>query len=178
MRPEPGGKIGLAMMAVALAGMIVAGIVTARAERRRRCVWNLKQIGYACHLYSGDHNEEFPPGLGRLFPKYIPDGNVFVCWAARRAVVIRTADLPPGATDASAVFGPANTDYEYVSALAATDPPDLVLAFDKAGNHRAGLNVLFIGANVAWMTEEPFEAALAKTREHVARKTQGEKRRR
>ncbi|MBD3349714.1 MAG: DUF1559 domain-containing protein [Candidatus Eisenbacteria bacterium] len=142
--------------------------------RRTKCASNLKQIGYACHLYSGDHEEAFPPSLGAVFPEYIPDGRVFICpLSGGYTKVIAVADLPEGAEDASAVFGPEHTDYEYVAGLRATDPPTLVLAYDRDGNHEDGnhgdgRNVLFVGNNVVWTPEDDFRKALQRTREHLA----------
>ena len=41
-----------------LAGLLLPALAAARERARRtRCASNLKQIGFGCHLYSGDHNE-------------------------------------------------------------------------------------------------------------------------
>ncbi len=136
--------------------------------RPARCRSNLKYIGMSFRLYARDHGDSFPPVLGHLYPDPIEDGNIFWCPSGGRATPITEADLHEGARDASDVFGEHNSDYDYVSGLSrANDPPGLVLAHDKDGNHEGGRNVLFIGGNVEWMKEEEFQAALAKTREYL-----------
>jgi hypothetical protein len=133
--------------------------------RRTKCSHNLKQIGRACHLYAGDNaDKRFPPSLGAVLPTYVSDGEIYICPSGGDAEVFRRADLPEGAKDASGVFTEKHTDYLYVAGLFATDPPDLLVAFDKPGNHdSAGRNVLMVSGRVRWMKESEFSAALAKT---------------
>ncbi|MFH0839108.1 MAG: type II secretion system protein, partial [Candidatus Omnitrophota bacterium] len=57
----------LVVMAIILllAGAVTPVIARAREQgRRTRCASNLKQIGYALHLYAGDTNEAFPAAAG------------------------------------------------------------------------------------------------------------------
>jgi len=144
--------MGIVGMVAGLAGPAMGGRRAPRGRARRvRCSSNLKQIGYGCHLYSGDNNEKFPANLGTLFPMYIPDGNILVCPVSRSAIPITNADLPPGARDAAKALGPRNTDYVFVSGLTAMDPPTWIVAYDHPDCHGGeGVNVLYVGSNVQW----------------------------
>ena len=91
---------------------------------------NLKQIGYACHLWSGDYNERFPASLEALFPDYISDREIFSCPTT-----------------------PAAMSYCFVSGLTAADRPTWVLAYELPDNHDGGINVLYIGGQVTWVSD-------------------------
>jgi len=94
---------------------------------RNRCFAKLKQVGVALHLYSSDNGEKFPPSLQDLEPKYL-EGMGVSCPAAA---------IP----------------YAYVSGLMATDPPNLIVAFDLPGNHLKGAHVLFLDGHVEWQKD-------------------------
>ncbi len=165
--------LGVVTVVGVAAGLIIPAIAASRERPHNywRCPSNLKQIGYGCHLYSSDFEGAFPPSLGHLYLEFISDGRVFLCRSADRASPIEHAPgfslegyTPEMLTDT-------HTDYVYVAGLADSDPEDLVVAYDREGNHPDGRNVLFVGSNVEWMTEAAFQAALGKTREHLAAKT-------
>lgn len=122
---------------------------TRRRRTRSPCASNLKQIGYALHLYSADHDEAFPVDLSVLFEqKYLKDMKVFICPTAARRITrvfgCSCSELPDG-----------YESYCYVSGTSATDPPDFIAAFDVESNHsdHNGVNVLFIGGNVEWRND-------------------------
>lgn len=164
MRQNLDVVLGIVALA-SIAGILLLPALQAATESRPRgkCRSHLKQIGYACQLYAGDNAERFPPSLGALFPGYISDGGVFLCPAAGCAQEIAVDDLPPGAADASGVWHDGFTDYVYVPGLLAGDPPDLVLAHDRHGNHEDGRRVLMIGGTVRWMVEPEFHASCDRT---------------
>ena len=135
-----------------LAGLLLPALSAARERARRtKCASNLKQIGYAIHLYSADFDEDFPqweatPGdfdqgaptarqamgsLGMLYTgNYLRDGKVFLCPSARhipRTVPVR-GDL---LGDFNPSGGDPNTDYGYDPARSAADEPFLVVAADR-----------------------------------------------
>ncbi|MHC4201270.1 MAG: type II secretion system protein [Planctomycetota bacterium] len=158
---------------VLIVGVALAVVLPMMAESRRRarfgrCSSNLKQIGYALHLYSSDYNEQFPrlvgpsgadamASLGRLYPEYISDGHVFGCRGCIEAKPITAADLPAGAKSAAGVFTKANCDYGYDPDHTAAHNASVAVAADKgqpgknSTNHGGdGQNVLYIGSNVEW----------------------------
>ena len=155
------------VVGLAVAGWFIASYEASRRNRSRHrpnCRSNLRQIAYACHLYAGDHNKDFPPSLGVLFPGYISDGELFRCPVAWKAKKITAGDLPEGATDASAIWDDRFTDYVYVEGLRASAHPDCVVAYDREGNHKDGRWAISIGGKSQWMKEPDFQAALALTR--------------
>ncbi len=119
---------------------------TPRHRRRTPCASNLKQIAYALHLYSADHDEAFPESLPVLYEEdYLVDHKVFICPRARDEVVPFTPADP---------FTEDNVSYCYASGVHATDPPDHVVAFEEEWNHdQDGVNVLFVFGNVDWRTD-------------------------
>lgn len=110
---------------------------------RTACTSNLKQIGYALHLYWADHGEAFPENLPVLFEKdYLKDRKVFICPTAREHV----ARFTPGET-----FTEEHMSYCYVSGVRADDEPWFIASFDVESNHEGdGVNLLFVGGNVQW----------------------------
>ena len=167
--------LGVVLLVGVLAGILLPGLQPASDQcgPRWRCRWNLKQIGYGCHLCAIEHDEKFPPGLGHLYGDLITDGKLFLCPMADNAIAIEDDSSVPLASYTPDMFTERHTDYEYVAGLSPSDPPDLVLAYDRAGNHDGGRNVLFVGNNVEWMKEDDFQAALAKTREYLKVKESG-----
>jgi len=131
------------------------GVARERA-RRAKCTGNLKQIAYACLLYSGDNAEAFPPDLGALVGEYVTHGDIFLCPSSGRH---RAGACPPGGP-----LDDANLSYCYVSGLKASDADDFILAFDEEWNHdREGLVVAYVGGRVGWANDiETFHAKLDK----------------
>ena len=117
-----------------------------KSQLKAKSAWNLKQFGYPCHLWSSDHNEDFPPSLDILFEKgyLLMDRTVLECPAR-----------------------PGETGYVYVRGLTSADPHWGVLAYEKDGCFSDGRNALFVGGNVQWMSEVEFQKALEKTREYL-----------
>jgi hypothetical protein len=107
-------------------------------------VSNLKQIMYACALFSGDNNEAFPTDLGALYPDYISDASIFICPKTYAPVERCRASYQGAITDK-------NLSVCYVSGLTADDSPHYVLAFEEEWNHGAkGVHFACIGGQVAW----------------------------
>jgi hypothetical protein len=168
-----------------LLGWVVAGLIpgawapAGERARRTRCASNLKQTGYGCHLYASEYGEEFPPGLGHLYPDFISDGRVFTCPTARRATVVED---DPGFTRNDykpAFFADTHADFVYVSGLKESDPKDYVVAFDDEWNHpdkwqrgrryKHGVNVLHLGSNVEWTHDiNALHGQLAKQEKELA----------
>ncbi|MHC4253890.1 MAG: hypothetical protein ACYS9X_32655 [Planctomycetota bacterium] len=148
-------SVGVVLFLGVLTGLLLPAFFAARESScRPRCRNVLRNIGLALHVWAGDHDDNFPPALGALFPDYLrPDE--------------RRRDFPPLAcpnAPESLAIG-----YEYVPGLTQEDG-SLVLAYDKGGNHESGRHVLFVSGDVRWMTESDFRTALARTREYLDRR--------
>ena len=164
MRRKVWIAVGVFTFLCILAGALLPALQPAREHGHPpMCRSILRQISYTLQFYSSDHDEDFPPSLGALFPEYISDGELFLCPVAGKAEEIRLTDLSEGATDASAVWGERFTDYAYVPGLRASAPSDAVVAYDRDGNHEGGRWAVSIDGRATWMTEPEFRAALAET---------------
>ena len=167
-----------------LAGLLLPALAAARERARRtKCTSNLKQIGYACHLYSGDCNERFPAwnnqpmmpkppqtnvpmadvmaSLGMLYPQYISDGEVFICPSANYAGVM-TVDVfmndPTTFTEKYTDYGydPLHTAAHNSSVCFAADQPSTDSSDAVSANHaNSGQNYLCVGGQVQWKPDAP-----------------------
>ena len=167
-----------------LAGLLLPALATAREKARRtKCMSNLKQMGVALHVYSTDFQDRFPTGgatlnnkttsqnataqhvtkaLGILFPRYIQDGNLFVCPSANPLSQGPIMESDLGSDDnAEDHFDMYHSHYGYAPRHAASHPPTTPIAADRAitagtansDNHNAdGQNVLFLDDHVEWRT--------------------------
>ena len=99
-----------------------------------KCSENIRLLSLALHMYAADHNDEFVPNLGVLYPDYIKEEKIFDCPASNS---IRTAE---------------KCDYEYVAGLSEASPSTAVIIYDRDGNHDSlGRNVVRVNGSVEWV---------------------------
>jgi len=104
------------------------------------CASNLHQIGSACTAYAAVHDGRYPERLSELHPDYVPNLDMFVCQSTNDKIA------SPDEIDTK-------TSYEYRGAglnLRTVREPSyqVILACDKAGNHRRGKNILYADGHV------------------------------
>lgn len=105
------------------------------------CQSNVRRIGRALDAYAEDHQGRLPPTLIELHPKYLRD-----TW---------DLDCAP----------PEQKGYVYVPGLDTRrfpTPEEIMVVFDRYGNHEDGRTVLFMDGAVTFMTEAELQQALAK----------------
>jgi prepilin-type N-terminal cleavage/methylation domain-containing protein len=115
--------------------LVLTPVVRLTKERAERinCANNLRLLSLGLHMYASDHNGEFPPDLGVLYPDYVKSDKTFGCPAKRSAGT------------------PEKADYIYVPGLKETSAQDEVITCDADGNHGVrGKNVLKVDGSVEW----------------------------
>ena len=134
----------IAIIAI-LAGMLLPALSKAREKARRvNCAGNMKQIGLALLMYSGEFGGQFPtqnaPGTTNLLvlhdENYLKDGKVYGC---------------PSTTNPSSLSSVMN--YVYIGSGLKDDnddPTENSLAYDAQDNHPKNqwMNTLFIDGHV------------------------------
>lgn len=140
-----GGQQGIGVTAVPVGvGVMLPALNRARHQAREVvCMANLRQIGMGCHMYAADHQGNLPADLGALVTGgYVGSGRAFVCAASGKQ--------PPA--DGLSEWVAANSDFVYLGAgkrLTDMDPgATTVLAYERPGNHRDGVNILFADGHV------------------------------
>jgi prepilin-type processing-associated H-X9-DG protein len=137
--------LGVCIILAILTGMLLAAISESREKSRRiNCAGNLKCIGLALLMYSGEFEGHFPNNVsnGSNFNVlnqngYLANGKVYGCPSV---VDLRTtADV---------------SNYRYIGSGLFDDNDDPTtnsLAYDASGNHpgNAWMNVLFIDGRAA-----------------------------
>jgi hypothetical protein len=116
----------------------------------RTSVEELQQIGKACLIYSGDHDDRLPPNLQEL---------------------VKETDLSPETLESPNkpvdFEGPT---YIYVSGQTTAMPPDNIVAYENPAFCSDRINVLFMDAHVMAMRPDEFLRELGETYRRLGKK--------
>lgn len=125
--------LGMVLVAALFWAFILRPAFQQAQEKSRRinCAGNLKQIGLALRMYSGDHGDHFPPDFAVLIQQdYLTTKKVYTCPS--------TSTLP--ATDLNQFLTEDHCDYLYFGAGLIEDceghpPGQTIIACDDFANH-------------------------------------------
>ena len=112
-----------------LAGLLLPALAVARERARRAaCLNNMKQVGLALHMYSGDHNGLFANTFTNL-SSYVGSNSVRLF---RCPSVLTPAVMP---ASVNAMSGTTWCSYWLRQGCAESDPPNSVIACDEDGTN-------------------------------------------
>lgn len=147
LRKGPWGRVGCVLGAgVFVCLLAVGGLGAWRHLDAEACRGNLEMIGRACLSYAAENGGSFPADWdGVLSKRRFPEP--FVCPSDPRGYGYAVKDNR---------VVPDRVSYEYVAGLRLDKSRELVVAYDRHGNHRGGRNVLMISGGsvevVFWPT--------------------------
>lgn len=113
--------------------------------RQIACVSKLKQIGLALKMYAMDHKDKYPAGnnsvgLNKLIKEnYLTDVSVYACPNSKTV------------KSSSKYLKEANSSYIYIGDFTEGDGANIPVAFDKFGNRKGFINILFQDGHVKGM---------------------------
>ena len=133
---------------------------------RGRCLMNVRQIGHTMIQYAIDHDGEYPPSLGVLMKDgYLTTWKLFICPSSEDRIPEEFSYDAPYASDRARTldldalnrveeFG----SYVMVKGLKHVGREDIIVVYEKAGNHReAGRNCFFDDGHAKWLPEDEFQ---------------------
>ena len=104
--------------AAILAGLLLPALAVSKAKAQRiQCANNLRQIGFACRMYSADHEGQFPAGYDQL-AEVLASTKVLIC----------PADSRPKPATNWVTLTSRNTSYPYFGAKLTNEEPQTVIA--------------------------------------------------
>ena len=139
-----------------LASMLLPALSMARESARKiSCTNNLKQIGLAVRMYSGQFDDKFPPSFKYLPARecgaYLKSRKIFMCPSSSSIKEKGNYEV-----DIATDIGTLNTDYDYKgNGMTEATDVDSAIAFDQLGdysNHDRFGNILFVDGHVKGFT--------------------------
>ena len=141
------GSLDVTSILLAETSVMLPALARARESAKRAVsLANLRGIGQACHIYSNDHEDKFPPDLESLVT----------------GEMLTQASLRSPRDERSGV------SYIYIEGQTDSSDTRNVLAYERVTGEE-GTSVLFVDGRAEWMNLSDFEDALRKTYERLGR---------
>lgn len=153
---------------IAILAAILLPALSAARERARRttCISNLKQFSLAYEMYAEDWYENFPASPEGLydadadsqtlsiFPDYIKTAKIFWCPSSlnRENPTPQTIDNTTWDNSYAFVFG-LTTGNNCSAPVPMISDNGVYKSGQDYGNHKYGMNVLYLDGNVVWVNE-------------------------
>jgi hypothetical protein len=147
-------------VAVAVLFLMALGVWRFRENSRRSvrqtlCVHNLKFLSMSLHTYADKHDGRFPDRLSELWPEYIANLEDLTCPELQVMYLRERGVRHPFPPDPDPDTLERLSSYAYVPGHTRADPPDTVIAFEKADNHFGkGRSLLYLDGRGAWEPPE------------------------
>mgnify|MGYP000660351021 CR=1 FL=1 len=149
---------------VMLAGLLLPALSAARERARRTtCMSNLRQFSIAYEMYAEDYFERFPDKPEALYgntdkciyQKYIKTAKTFWCPSSinRENFAPKTIDEDHWNNSYSFVFGLTTGNDCSAPVPVISDNGVYKSGQDDYGNHKYGINVLYLDGSVKWINE-------------------------
>jgi len=149
---------------IAMLGALLLPALSAARERARRttCMSNLRQFSIAYEMYAEDYFEKFPDRPDALYgntdkciyQKYIKTAKTFWCPSSinRNNSAPKTIDEDHWNNSYSFVFG-LTTGNDCSAPVPVISDNGVYKSGQSFGNHKYGVNVLYLDGNVVWINE-------------------------
>lgn len=146
-----------------LAGLLLPALSAARERARRTtCLSNLRQFSIAYEMYAEDYYERFPDTPEALYAtqsdciysKYIKTPKTFWCPSSinRNNFAPVTIDSTSWDNSYSFVFG-LTTGNNCTAPVPVISDNGVYRSGQDYGNHKYGINVLYLDGNIVWVNE-------------------------
>ena len=133
------GYLAMIVGLIAASASLVSTERNVAKARRIHCASNLKGIGLALRMYSGDWDEHFPDDLSVIMREdYLSSPASYDCPSTSTPRAPNVASLLTGGYTDYLYFGKGLTEH-----CMGHDPDKTIIASDRPGNHRGYVNLLF-----------------------------------
>ena len=142
MKLKKSAAISSGIFALLVMAAFILLPVAREKARRISCSSNLKSVGLSLMQYTMDNGNEFPDKDGAAgwellrSNDYLTDYKIYTCPSSLTL------------SEKKGFLCEASISYVYFGGFSAKDTPGIPLAFDKLGNHKNFVNILFVDGHV------------------------------
>lgn len=167
----------IAIIGVLAAILLPALSVARERARRTTCMNNLRQFAMAYEMYSADWQEKFPvapanglyvasgapSGTFAIYPNYIRTVKTFWCTSSRNRNNLPPSDITAATWSNSYafVFGLTTSNKSSSAVPVISDNGMYQSGETNYGNHKYGVNVLYLDSSVLWLNGPEIDLSTA-----------------